>query len=187
MTASGMSRTRLLRGRARVLAVVASAILVLLIVVGLLWVTVLPSALLNLNARVAEGEATVTVGDQHAPVTVTVPPGWVTQKSPLQGNVVVVTSPDAVLTIRITATGADSARAFADASRDAGAIDDPITEELGSGMSVMHARSDDALIAAVGMPGGARSATVVARVAAQDLQTYLPAMGQILDGLHVSS
>jgi hypothetical protein len=93
-----------------------------------------------------------------------------------------------VLTISISATGADSARAFADASRDAGAIDGPLTEELGSGLSVMHARSgDDALIAAVGVPDGARSATVVARAAAEDLEQYLPAVGQILDGLHVPS
>ncbi|MCP2637403.1 hypothetical protein K0817_012645 [Microbacterium sp. HD4P20] len=150
--------------------------------------TVLPGLVLNLSARVAEAETTVTIGDQGAPVTVAVPPGWVTRWSPLQGNTVVVTSPDAVLTISITATGADGARAFADASRDAGAIDDPVTEELGSGLSVVHARSgDDALIAAVGVPDGARSATVVAHAAAEDLEQYLPAVGHILDGLHVSS
>jgi hypothetical protein len=185
---SGTPRIRHRHGPARVIAVVASAVLVLLIVVGILWATVLPSALSGLSARVAEGESTVTVGDQGAPVTIAVPSGWVTQWPPLQGNTVVLTSPDHVLTISITATGSDATQAFAEASRDAGAVDAPVTETLGSGLSLMHARSgDDALIAAVGVPDGARSAVVVARVAGKELEHYLPAVGQILDGLQVSS
>lgn len=189
-TVSGSSTapTRPPRRSAVVLALIAGVILVAVVGAGIVWMPVLSSVLSDFGARVADRETTLTLGDQDAPVIVAVPAGWVTRQAPLQHSTVVVTSPDHVLTVTITATASDGPHAFAEASEGAESVSLPVVEALGSGLSVMHARSgDDALIAAVGMPDGERSAVVVARTDGERLETYLPAVGQILDGLRVSS
>jgi hypothetical protein len=188
VTHAGASRTRLPRRRARITAVVAGVMVAVAVVVGILWATVLPGLVLDLSARVDQSETKLTVGDQEAPVTVAVPAGWERKWTPLRGDDAIVTSPDGVLTISITATAVDAEQAFAEASREAGGLSGALTEVLGSGMTVRHARSgDDALIAAVGTHDGSRSAIVVARAGDEQIEPYLPAVGQILDGLSVSS
>lgn len=169
------------RRRTRVLALIAAVVVLLAIVWAILWATVLP------NASVADADTTLTIGDQNAPVSVTVPSGWVVERAPLPGDTLTMRSPDGLLTLTVTATAADVEAAFAVASHDAGDVGTPLTESLGSGHLAMHGLSDKALAAAVGTPDTGRSATVIVRVSADGLVDYLPAVGHVLDGLRVAS
>jgi hypothetical protein len=168
------------------LAITGTVLAVLAVVVVALWLTVLPRALANLSSETAAPGTVVTLRAGADTATIAVPDGWVVQHPPFQDDTVLLLTPDAVLetTVSLRPEAPDAALT---ALVDEPDLDAVVRETLADGLSIAHAESGTALVAAAGRDGGAPTIGVVARVSTGSLDAYRLAIAQLIDGMRITS
>ncbi|WP_159502321.1 hypothetical protein [Microbacterium sp. 18062] len=163
------------------LAIAGTATAVVATILAVLWVTIPPRALANLDSEVATAGTVVTVGD----LTVAVPEGWIVLHPPFQDDTVLILSPDTRLETTVTVRPVTPDAAFAELADREPDLGESMREPLADGLEAEHAEAEGVLVAAVGRADGAPSAAVVARVDAGSVDDYRLAIAQLLDGMRV--
>lgn len=159
-------------------AAAAAAFLVLAAVVAV------PPSLENARAALADGVASISVGD----AAVVVPKGWVVSEG---AGGALVRTPDGGLSIRMDAVAGEDPRTVLQVmlDRDLGAVPTatvgPVrTEVLASGLTVVHADVGADAVYAVVRAREHSTVRMVARAAEGGaIEDYRPALGLLLEGV----
>ncbi len=158
----------------------AAGVFAFLVVVG---VTVVPSALAERDAMVADGVRAHAIGG----VEIVVPQGWVVTGG---GDGLIVRTPDGGLSVRIDPADGDARTVLqetliADLGTVPSATVGPFrSEALASGLDVVHADVGERDLYAVVGDAGDGAVLLTAKTAdGRALQTYRAALGLLLDGV----
>jgi hypothetical protein len=177
MGARGMrSRTWMLAGAGIAVGLVAVA------AVGL-WLA--PRVLPNLMTTVAEADTVQHVGGSGIgpDVAVTVPAGWSYHRAWGDEAMLVVRTPDAAVTVTVTASSASAADTVPLVMAELGE-DAPVSRErLASGLDLRHAVGDGVLVAVVGAGEAAASVSLVARASAGVLPDYRAVLAVLIESV----
>lgn len=149
-------------------------------------VTALPPVLANLASVVSAGQAFPIGTDAE----VTVPAGWTVQEGATSLR---VRTPDGVMSAQIALDPLAPDAALESLTVPGGEGSDPVrgpvqTETLASGLVVLHrdvSAAEQGVVAAVGLPGGASSVTIVAG-AGESMARYRPALADLLERIRVA-
>ena len=167
--------------RGRAIAIAIGSSIAGLLVLGLAAYFAVPPIATNLSTDIVATDTPIATGD--GAVTVTVPAGWSVQHPFLEDDALILRSPDGHLALTLAASPLAADAAFAALAASFSGVGAPVTETLGSGLSLVHAQADGGrtVLAAVG--SGEAGATVIAHIDAETPAAYQPAIAEVLESI----